>query len=234
LVTGRDFGEYQLASIAGHVFHDVNGDGVQESGEASPAQWTVYVDVNGRFDPGPDKTHPLEPYALTDASGNYLITGVRPGTDVVSTYLPAGWVATRPVGGGYHLALTSGQARTKVDFGIARAVSIYGQVFWDTNANPAKDAGEPGLAGWVVYLDANNNGAPDPGEITATTDSTGHHVFAGLPPGTYVVCEVIPTRSFRSYWTQSLPTAGFYLVSLTEGLSAGGLDFGNVALDLGP
>jgi hypothetical protein len=236
MVTGRDFGEYQLASIAGHVFHDVNGDGIQESGEASLAQWTVYVDVNGngRFDPGPDKTHPLEPYALTDANGNYLITGVRPGTDVVRVYLPAGWVATRPVGGAYHLAVTSGQARTKVDFGVARAVSIYGQVFWDTNANHVRDAGEPGQAGWVVYLDANNNGVLDPGEVTAATDSTGHYVFAGLSPGTYVVREVIPTPMFQRVWVQSLPTAGFYTVSLTEGLSAGGLDFGNVALYLGP
>jgi protocatechuate 3,4-dioxygenase beta subunit len=236
LVTGRDFGEYQLASIAGHVFHDVNGDGFQESGEPALAGWTVYVDVNGngRFDPGPDKTHPTEPYALTDANGNYQIVGVRPGTDVVRAYLPAGWVATRPVGGAYHLAVTSGQAITKVDFGVARTESIYGQVFWDTNANHIKDAGEPGLAGWVVYLDANNNGALDPGEVTATTDSTGHYVFAALPPGTYVVREVIPSPMFQRVWVQSLPTAGFYAISLTEGLSAGGLDFGNVALQLGP
>src|SRR5205823_1903204 len=101
----RDTSEFShtvavLGSITGQVFHDLNGDGVQELGEPALAQWTVYIDVNGngQFDPGPDKTHPLEPYALTDVNGNYLIAGVRPGTDVVRVYLPAGWAATLPAG----------------------------------------------------------------------------------------------------------------------------------------
>ena len=38
--------------------------------------------------------------------------------------------------------------------------------FDDLNANGAKDAGEPGLAGWTIsaYVDANGNGTRDAGE----------------------------------------------------------------------
>ena len=39
--------------------------------------------------------------------------------------------------------------------------AISGQVYLDSNQNAAHDAGEPGLGGWTVYLDQNNNGVFD-------------------------------------------------------------------------
>jgi hypothetical protein len=35
------------------IWHDLNGDGVWDSGEAGLAGWTVYLDANQNGDPGP-------------------------------------------------------------------------------------------------------------------------------------------------------------------------------------
>lgn len=62
--------------------------------------------------------------------------------------------------------------------------TIQGTVFNDLNGNGAIDVGEPGLSGWMVFLDPDHDGVAGPGEPTATTDSAGHYLFdtTGLPP----------------------------------------------------
>jgi protocatechuate 3,4-dioxygenase beta subunit len=229
-IGGLDFGVYRTATITRRVFNDLlNANGTQDPGEPGLVGRTVFLDLNGNGRPDPGET------AMTNANGDYQFVGVRPGSyPLRELFLPAGWEQSRPVGGVYWLTVTSGQSLAHLDFADFQRASISGQVFWDTNANHVKDAGEPGQAGWVVYLDANNNGVRDPGETFTTTDPTGHYSFTDLLPGTYIVREEIPAYSFRRVWTQSLPTAGFYLVNLTGGQSAADRDFGNVALSFGP
>ncbi len=41
---------------------------------------------------------------------------------------------------------------------------IRGTKWNDLNGNGVRDAGEPGLAGWTIYVDANDDGTLDPGE----------------------------------------------------------------------
>ena len=50
--------------------------------------------------------------------------------------------------------------------------------------------GEPGLGGWIIYLDNNNNGVMDAGDATTTTDILGNYRFSGINPGTITVREV--------------------------------------------
>ena len=59
---------------------------------------------------------------------------------------------------------------------------------------------EPGLAGWVVYLDENGNGRRDAGERSTTTDANGQYSFTNLGAGTYLVAEVR-----QSGWVQTAP-----------------------------
>jgi hypothetical protein len=99
----------------------------------------------------------------------------------------------------------------------------------DGNGNHVKDPGESGLENWVVYLDLNNDGVLDSGDVTKTTDSTGHYAFTGLAAGVYTVREAL-----LPHFLQSLPAVGFYSVSLTSGQSAINIDFGNVPLATGP
>jgi hypothetical protein len=88
--------------------------------------------------------------------------------------------------------------------------AIYGQKYHDLDGDGLRDAGEPGLSGWTIYLDANGNGLLDPGEVNATTrsddpatsevDESGDYSFVDLPEGTYEVTEMP-----QSGWFQESP-----------------------------
>ena len=107
--------------------------------------------------------------------------------------------------------LAPGQRRDGVDFGngvdegqggVELSAAIAGKVFRDLNGDGVPSAGEPGLAGITVFLDANQNGVRDPGELgqiavaddpsTPSRDETGEYHFANLPPGAYAVVEEVP------------------------------------------
>ncbi|NOX56797.1 MAG: hypothetical protein GXP27_20620, partial [Planctomycetes bacterium] len=112
---------------------------------------------------------------------------------------------------------------------------IRGIKFEDVNGNGIRDFGEPGLSGWIIYLDANSNGVlewadrdgdelwdPDEGERwtwtqadnpeTANIDETGQYVFGDLLPGTYTVREVLPAG-----WAANNPGPEGYTVQLQPG-----------------
>ena len=77
---------------------------------------------------------------------------------------------------------------------------IHGTKFNDLNSNGVKDEGEPGLADWKIYLDANESGEWDPGEPYEMTAADGSYSFSGLGPGTYVVAE-----EPQAGWDQTYP-----------------------------
>jgi hypothetical protein len=108
---------------------------------------------------------------------------------------------------------------------VPLANSISGVKFNDLNNNGVRDANEPGLAGWTIYLDLNNNGVLNAGEPTRITSASGAYQFTGLAAGPYVVREVLQTG-----WAQTFPTSGFHMVTLTAGGSVEGRDFGNFQL----
>lgn len=99
----------------------------------------------------------------------------------------------------------------RMDIGAfeVEGVTIRGQKWHDLNEDGVKDAGEPGLPGWTIYLDVNDNDVLDVGEVSTVTDSGGLYEFAELPPGAYTVAEVIHTG-----WFQSSPTTGSLLDKL--------------------
>jgi hypothetical protein len=102
---------------------------------------------------------------------------------------------------------------------------IAGMKFEDKNGNGAKDAGEKGLWGWVIYLDANNNGKKDWNERWTVTNWNGDYRFGRLKAGTYTVREIV-----RNGWTQTAPSGGKYTVVLSSGQSVTGKNFGNFKL----
>jgi RHS repeat-associated protein len=107
--------------------------------------------------------------------------------------------------------------------------SIEGVNFEDLDGNGVRDEAEPGLSGWTVYLDANDNGMLDDGERSTVTDTDGAYAFPNLGPGTYVVAEVL-----QAGWVQTAPTEGTYNVTMTSGLNVTGLDFGNQTINDAP
>ncbi|MGO9113784.1 MAG: LamG-like jellyroll fold domain-containing protein [Thermoguttaceae bacterium] len=84
---------------------------------------------------------------------------------------------------------------------VRRLLSQISGTLWnDLNDNGARDAGDPGLAGWTVYLDANGNGQLDPGEVSTTTAADGSYSFSNLPAGSYTVAEVT-----KPGWVETSP-----------------------------
>lgn len=103
--------------------------------------------------------------------------------------------------------------------------SVSGYKWNDLNGNTAKDSNEPKLSGWVIYVDANNNGQKDSGELSATTDSSGNYTISNIPLGSYYIREVNQTG-----WTETWPYHNNYANYVTLSSSScdiADVDFGN-------
>ncbi len=61
--------------------------------------------------------------------------------------------------------------------------TLGGILFDDLNKNNARDANEPGLKDWTVYVDANSNSSLDAGEKTALTSAMGAYSFGDVKIG---------------------------------------------------
>lgn len=91
-VTGQNFGVRQApGEIRGVVFADYDADGTQQSSEPGIAGRTVYIDSNDNsvLDAGELST-------VTNANGEYVFSGQRPGNKIVRTVLPIKWRQTSP------------------------------------------------------------------------------------------------------------------------------------------
>ena len=95
--------------------------------------------------------------------------------------------------------------------------TITGQVFADYNGNGVQDPKEPGLAGQTVYLDLNDDGKLDAGDVSTQTNAGGAFSLIDVEPGSYTLREVIPAG-----WTPTAPVKGAIAVSV-------GADFNTTA-----
>ncbi|QDV68641.1 Serine-aspartate repeat-containing protein D precursor [Rosistilla carotiformis] len=195
-----DFGNYQLTTVSGVKFDDINGDGIKDAGESGLEGWTIYIDTNdnGQLDN-------FEHRVATASDGTYAFTNLTPGSYRLREVGRAGWINTLPATGFVDLSTTSGSTITDIDFGNHETdrpapVEIHGVKFNDLDADGIQDAGEPGLSDWTIFLDLNNNRQKDTGEPSTTTADDGSYSFTNLAAGTYSVGEV-PQAS----WQQSFP-----------------------------
>ena len=89
---------------------------------------------------------------------------------------------------------------------------ILGSKWNDLNADGIRDAEEPGLQGWTIFLDGNGNGILDTGEMATVTDANGDYAFIGLEPGIYTVAEVQQSGWNRTFPISEAPEAGTELI----------------------
>ncbi len=193
-----------LASVAGVAFDDANANGRRDPGEAGAAGRAVYLDSNnnGSLDTG-------EPQQVTDSNGAYFLGGLAAGTYRVRQVVPAGYSATAPAGGVYAVTLAAGQNAGGLNFGTrALPGSISGTKWNDLNGDGVREAGEPGIGGWLIYLDANGDGQFGAGEASRRTAADGSYSFTNLSPGLYAVAE-----EQRAGWVQTSPGGGSVSVS---------------------
>jgi subtilisin family serine protease/subtilisin-like proprotein convertase family protein len=137
---------------------------------------------------------------VTSSTGAYSFPNMPAGTHVVRQIDQTGWNQTHPAGGFHTVNLPDpSSAATNINFGNRQPPgSISGFAYRDLNANGVRDTGEPGLAGVEVYIDSNNSGTKDAGEPSTFSAANGSYSFLNLPPGTYVVREILPSNFFQT------------------------------------
>lgn len=120
------------------------------------------------------------------------------------------WLDSGHLSGAHVVWVRADAVVDQIDFGNQRqsAGAIEGHKWLDRDADGQWDEGEPGLGGVRIYLDQNRNGQwdrPEPSTITRTEDpatpesEAGWYTLAGLPPGDYVVREVVPPQMVQTY-----------------------------------
>lgn len=170
---GND-GYYIPATISGHLYVDINGNGTQDLGEPNLAD----VDVNITNSIGDPQT------ATTDASGNWT-TQVPPGStlvyvdqldaDFISNVSP-GFIQTEGNDPTIFVAIANVTTDAGTD-GYFIPGTVHGHLYIDTNGNGAQDVGEPNLPNVGVIV-TDSNGV----DQTVSTDFNGDWT-ASVPPG---------------------------------------------------
>jgi hypothetical protein len=217
VAAGRNFGEAPYGSVAGTVYNDLNADGSKAAGDPGLGGWVVWLDQNrdGLLNHGERST-------TTTVAGAYKFPALAPGTYYVREQLKPGYRPTQPAALPLTIALGPARDLAGQNLGVTKLNLIAGTVFNDVNSNGTRQTTEAGLAGWVVWLDQNNNKRLDAGEKSTTTDAAGNWSFKTLPPGTYHV-RVVPKTGYKL----TTPLAAVFDVPFAAtGLARTGLLFG--------
>jgi protocatechuate 3,4-dioxygenase beta subunit len=199
----RDFGNYQLGSIHGTKYDDIDGDGQLDGFDVPLEGWTINLDGPG----GPYTTQ-------TDADGNYWFMDLELGSYNVSEEQQTGWIQTSATP--TSILIEAGTVSEDNDFFNFKLAEIHGYKYHDLNNDGNKDAGEPGLPGWIINL----GGA---GNASTTTDGNGAYWFMDLGPGIYHL-----TEDNQPGWMQTEPGGGLVQYSPGSGAVRENLNFGNL------
>jgi hypothetical protein len=175
-------------SISGRKLIDVNNDRTFTPGVDQPQpNVTLFLDQNNN-----DQLDSLESATQTDSLGGYAFSNLLPATYTVKEIVPAGFTRVTSV---QPVAVVANQIANFDILNSAGTItnvtgSISGRKFIDVNVNGIPDVGEPGIAGFTIYIDLNRNNTLDSSEPSTLTDATGSYQFNDLQPNTYILREV--------------------------------------------
>jgi len=106
---------------------------------------------------------------------------------------------------------------------VLLAGTITGTVFDDRNGNSVRDAGEPGLANQVVFIDINFDGVQQKSEPAAISGSDGSYALSNRPNGIQRVRYSPPVGR-----RQTIPTTIFRDISVVGGVT-NNVNFGSTS-----
>lgn len=176
------------ATIGDRIWHDLNGNGLQDPGEPglSDVPVALYA-ADGR----------LVAATRSDQQGIYIFNNVEPGTSYFLAFNPPVGFRFSPANASAADELNSdvdpltgrtglissqaGEQNFALDAGLFQSAAIGNRVWEDLNANGIQEAEEPGLAGVPVHLFT----ASGTLVTSTTTDAQGYYRFEDLLPGDY-------------------------------------------------
>ncbi len=185
-----NFGELRPVALSGHVFVDLNDNGVRDAAEAGiPDTLIKLLDQFGN----------VIGQTTTNTNGYYEFADLEPGIYGLREIQPAGYKDGKDSLGSaggilsndlvVQIPLSPGTIGVDYDFGELLPASIQGRVHADTGMpNQRYDPGEPLLSGVTIHL-LNASGQRI---RSTTTDAMGEYSFEDLDPGTYGVEEIQP------------------------------------------
>ena len=198
-VDNIDFGLTGGVNIGDFVWDDLNGNGIQDSGE--PGISGIEITLAGSTFGG----NPVSRNVKTDAEGKYLFTAVNPGNYILTVIFPTGYIPARAMTGfdrekdsnlsenqnSIELIVDSNNSDLSIDFGLVKLGSIGDLVWEDLNCNGIREDEEPGVEGVVVSLDGVDIYSAIIQRNTIT-DVNGNYLFSNLKPGLYTVTFTLP------------------------------------------
>jgi hypothetical protein len=105
--------------------------------------------------------------------------------------------------------------------GTVGGATIRGRAYQDNNGNRVFNSGDVGLAGAIIYADANNNNTLDAFEQRTYTDPNGLYQLT-VAAGTYILRELVPTGQ-----KLVVPANNAHVVTVANGQVVTGRDFIN-------
>ena len=91
-----------------------------------------------------------------------------------------------------------------------RTCAAEGTKFFDLDADGERDAAEPGIPGFEIFADYDNDGKLDPDEPSTVSDSSGRYVLDDIRRSSYRLRErlALPRKLATNDWRCSFPNAG--------------------------
>ncbi len=239
----NNFAEVPVVDPTGYVYVDANLNGIRDVGEIGiggvPITLTgIGLDVFG---------NPILPQTtFTDANGFYQFANLAPGRFTITETQPVGFLDGQEQNGTPPAATVNNDEFVDIDltnnvfggdynFGeISPSSSISGSIYVDQNNNGQRDPGEIGLAGvTVTIIDQNAPGT----RVDVVTDANGDYQFVKMFPGDYRLEQTHPVNFLDGIDTAG--TAGGTVVNdvisdITIGVSetVTGYLFGELGVDL--
>lgn len=227
------------ASIGDYVWNDLDGDGVQDSGESGIGGLTVQLrngsNVLVASQTTGNGTTDVDGDGVTDPVGYYRFRTLGPDTySVTVSTPPTGFDPSYDENGTGTANITTVVLAANVqhltaDFGYEpRLANISGQVRYDADGDgdPADPDSGANFVTIQLWTDPDGNGNPSDGEQVGQTytDTSGNYLFSDVPTGNYVVIEVNPAGTTSTYDVQGSATDDRIAVSMV-GTNITGRDF---------
>ncbi len=212
-INGLDGSAVGFGSMSGYAFVNTNFGQVWRVNLSNGADISLIASGGDRGDF----------IAIDPNDGSLLLTQSR---TVARLRAPAGasFVQDFPVS----VLVEDGHGGSDTQSFIVRAAqngTVDGVVFNDANSNQVQDVDETGTPGRTIFLDVNNNGRFDSGELSAVSDRTGRYVIPNVAPGRYSIAQI-----GQAGWQSTKPD-GTSVIDVTTGNTIT-VNFGNKRQDI--